>query len=137
VGKESNWVFEYPTKAPEGAITRNDVTAIDQLTIWKRFALNWCEHKPSITIYIKEHEWMSVGAWVWENFDIVNGISFLPSEDDGHIYDAAPNEDITEERYEELLKDVPIVKWDDFHESEDTTTSSQEMACSAGGCELT
>ena len=131
------WVFDFPQKSPKGAITRHDLTAIDHLEVWLRFALNWCEHKPSVTIYVREEEWMEVGAWVWKNFDYMSGVSFLPSADEAHSYESAPYEDITKEEYKELSKAMPTkIDWDSIVEVEDVTTSSQELACVGGACEL-
>ena len=137
VGKEgSTAIFSFPMKAPEGSIFRDDTTALEQLELWKVYAADWCEHKPSITVYVREHEWLDVGAWVYRNFDICSGISFLPHTD--HIYKQAPYQEITEEEYNELVKDFPEIIWEDFdtYESEDNTTSAQELACTAGGCDL-
>jgi len=130
-------VFSFPMKAPPGAVTRNDMTAIEQLDMWKTYALNWTEHKPSVTISVRDNEWVSVGAWVYENFDICSGISFLPHSD--HIYDQAPYQDCTKEQYEELLAKMPKeVDWSQIskYESQDNTTSSQQLACTAGVCEV-
>jgi ribonucleoside-diphosphate reductase alpha chain len=131
------WAFEFPMKAT-GSITRHDVSAMEQLELWKRFALHYCEHKPSMTCYVKETEWPSVGAWIWDNFDIVNGISFLPSADEGHIYQAAPYEDIDKETFSKWNKEYSKIKltWDNLVEHVDETTGSQEYACVAGACEI-
>ena len=134
---DSSWVFEFPMKAPPKAVTRKNVAPLTQLNIWKNFALNWCEHKPSMTCYVNEKEWPEVGAWVWNNFDIMNGVSFLPSSDEGHIYEAAPYEDITKEEYKEKVKTMPkSIDWSSIIEEDDFTTSSQELACTADHCEL-
>jgi len=116
---------------------RDDLNAIEQLELWKVYALNWCEHKPSITVFVKEDEWLKVGAWVYENFDICSGVSFLPHSD--HIYKQAPYQEITEEEYEEARKRFPEIDWEKMQEfeKEDMTTATHELACSAaGGCEL-
>jgi len=137
IGKEgSTAIFSFPVKAPEGSIFRDGMGAIEQLELWKIYATYWCEHKPSITVYVREHEWLEVGAWVYRNFDICSGISFLPHTD--HIYKQAPYQEITEEEYNELVKDFPEIIWEDFdtYESEDNTTSTQELACTAGGCDI-
>jgi len=137
IGKEgSTAIFSFPMKAPEGSIFRDGMGAIEQLELWKTYATYWCEHKPSITVYVREHEWLEVGAWVYRNFDICSGISFLPHTD--HIYKQAPYQEITEEEYNELVKDFPEIPWEDFdtYESEDNTTSTQELACTAGGCDI-
>ena len=131
-------VFSFPMKSPEGAVTVEDVTALEQLELWKTYQEHWCEHKPSITVYIKEHEWMEVGAWVYENFDDVSGISFLPYV--GHTYEQAPYQSIDEDMYNMLHtyeKNNPI-NWDELinFETEDSTSGSQTFACSAGSCEV-
>lgn len=131
------WVFDFPQSSPKGSLTRHDLTALDHLEIWMRFAVYWCEHKPSVTIYVREEEWMEVGAWVWENFDMMSGVSFLPSADEAHSYESAPYEDIPKEKYSELVKAMPKpIDWDAIIEVEDLTTSSQEFACTGGACEL-
>ena len=131
------WVFEFPMKAT-GSITRHDVSAMEQLELWKRFALHYCEHKPSMTCYVKETEWPTVGAWIWENFDIVNGISFLPSADEGHVYQAAPYEDMCSADFKKWNKKYSKIEltWDNLIEHVDDTTGSQEYACVAGACEI-
>ena len=131
------WVFEFPMKAT-GSITRHDVSAMEQLELWKRFALHYCEHKPSMTCYVKENEWPTVGAWIWENFDIVNGISFLPSADEGHVYQAAPYQDMCSADFKKWNKKYSKIEltWDNLIEQVDDTTGSQEYACVAGACEI-
>ncbi len=132
-----SWVFEFGMKSPKGAITRHDITALQHLDIWKRFALNWCEHKPSITVSVRENEWVEVGAWVYKNFNILSGVSFLPHADDDHSYESAPYEDCSPETYRKLAKTLPAeIDWDAVKEEEDQTTSSQEFACMAGVCEI-
>jgi ribonucleoside-triphosphate reductase len=134
---ESQWVFDFPHRAPKGGITRHQLGAIEHLEIWKRFALHWCEHKPSVTIYVKEDEWIEVGSWVFKNFDILSGVSFLPSADDAHTYQAAPYEDITATQYRAMsAQDLITIDWDSLIEEQDTTIASQEMACVGGACEL-
>jgi ribonucleoside-diphosphate reductase alpha chain len=132
------YVFSFPVKAPEGAIVRNDLTAIDHLNIWLVYQRAWCEHKPSITVSVKEEEWMEVGAWVYKNFDEVSGISFLPHSD--HTYKQAPYQEATKEEYESLLAKMPEnIRWEDlsFYETEDGTSPSATLACSSdGNCEL-
>ena len=131
------WVFEFGMKSPKNAITRHDITALQHLDIWKRFALNWCEHKPSITVSVRENEWVEVGAWVYKNFNILSGVSFLPHADDDHSYELAPYEDCSPETYRKLAKTLPDeIDWDAVKEEEDQTTSSQEFACMAGACEI-
>ena len=131
------WVFEFPMKAT-GSKTRHDVSAMEQLELWKRFALHYCEHKPSMTCYVKENEWPTVGAWIWENFDIVNGISFLPSADEGHVYQAAPYQDMCSADFAKWNKKYSKIEltWDNLIEQVDDTTGSQEYACVAGACEI-
>ena len=104
------YVFSFPVKAPEGAIVRNDLTAIDHLNTWLVYQRAWCEHKPSITVSVKEDEWMEVGAWVYKHFDEVSGISFLPHSD--HSYKQAPYQEVTKEEYESLLSKMPSsIRW--------------------------
>lgn len=134
---KSAWVFDFPMKAPNKAITRKDITPLSQLELWKHFALNYCEHKPSMTCYVGDKDWPEVGGWVWKHFDIINGISFLPSSDEGHIYESAPYEDISKDKYKELIKTMPKdIDWSSIIEEEDFTTSSQEFACVADQCEI-
>jgi ribonucleoside-diphosphate reductase alpha chain len=132
------YVFSFPVKAPEGAIVRNDLTAIDHLNIWLVYQRAWCEHKPSITVSVKEDEWMEVGAWVYKNFDEVSGISFLPHSD--HTYKQAPYQEVSKEEYDELLSKMPKnIRWEDlsFYETEDGTSPTATLACSSdGNCEL-
>ena len=132
------YVFSFPVKAPEGAIVRNDLTAIEHLNIWLVYQRAWCEHKPSITVSVKEDEWMDVGAWVYKNFDEVSGISFLPHSD--HSYKQAPYQEVTKEEYESLLAKMPEnIRWEDlsFYETEDGTSTNATLACSSdGNCEL-
>jgi len=134
--EESTAVFSFPVKAPDGAITRNDMSAIEQLELWKVYATHWCEHKPSITVSVRESEWLKVGAWVDENFDMCSGISFLPHTD--HIYRQAPYQELTEEEYNVMAETMPDIDWSKLtdYEDEDNTTTSHELACSAGNCEL-
>lgn len=134
---DATTVFSFPMRSPVGAITRNDMTALEQLALWKNYALAWCEHKPSVTITVRDAEWMEVGAWVYENFDICSGISFLPHSD--HTYAQAPYQDITKEEYEELYEKMPkAIDWAalSLYEKEDTTSGSQTLACTAGACEI-
>ena len=130
-------VFSFPMKVDKGAVFRTDMTAIDQLKLWKVYQEAWCEHKPSVTISVKEHEWLEVGAWVYDNFDMMSGVSFLPFSE--HTYKQAPYQDIQKEDYEVLLKKMPKeVDWTKLAEYEktDMTIASQELACVAGGCEI-
>jgi ribonucleoside-triphosphate reductase len=132
------YVFSFPVKAPEGAITRDHLTAIDHLNTWLVYQRSWCEHKPSITVSVKEDEWMAVGAWVYEHFDEVSGISFLPHSD--HSYKQAPYQEVTETEYLELLAKMPSsIRWEDlsFYETEDGTSGTQTLACTSdGNCEI-
>ena len=132
------YVFSFPVKAPEGAIVRNDLTAIEHLNTWLVYQRAWCEHKPSITVSVKEDEWMEVGAWVYKNFDEVSGISFLPYSD--HSYKQAPYQEVSKEEYDSLLAKMPKnIRWEDlsFYETEDGTSPTATLACSSdGNCEL-
>lgn len=131
------YVFSFPVKGPKNGVYRKDMTAIEQLELWKIYQEHWCEHKPSVTISVKETEWMEVGAWVYNNFDMMSGVSFLPFSD--HTYRQAPYQDCSEEEYKELLAKMPKdVDWGllSEYEEQDMTTSSQELACVAGGCEI-
>ena len=135
---DSTTVFSFPMKSPDGAVTRTQMTAIEQLELWKTYALHWCEHKPSVTITVKESEWMEVGAWVYENFDVASGVSFLPHSD--HTYQQAPYQDIDKDEYLEwkAAYDHVVIDWEkltDF-EKEDNTSGSRELACTAGVCEV-
>ena len=130
-------VFSFPMKSPNGAVCRTDMTALEQLNLWKTYADSWCEHKPSVTITVKEQEWVDVASWVYENFDSISGISFLPFSE--HVYRQAPYQDCTEQEYKEALKTMPKnVDWAELskYESQDYTVASQELACAAGGCEV-
>jgi ribonucleoside-diphosphate reductase alpha chain len=132
------YVFSFPVKAPESAIVRNDLTAIEHLDIWLVYQRAWCEHKPSITVSVKEDEWMEVGAWVYKHFDEVSGISFLPHSD--HTYKQAPYQEVTKEEYDNLLAKMPTsIRWEDlsFYETEDGTSGTQTLACTSdGNCEI-
>jgi ribonucleoside-diphosphate reductase alpha chain len=128
-------VFSFAMKAPKGAITRNDKTAIEQLENWLIYQRHWCEHKPSVTISVKDDEWVEVGAWVWKHFDEISGVSFLPHSD--HTYAQAPYQDCNKESYDELYKYNPKeLDWKTFIEKEDNTVGAQELACSSGSCEI-
>lgn len=132
---DSTAVFSFPMKAPKGAITRNDMTAIEQLNLWLVYQRHWCEHKPSVTITVTDEEWPEVGAWVWKHFDEVSGISFLPHSN--HTYQQAPYEDITEEQYKELASKMPgDINWEDLIEKDDNTEGSQTLACVGNTCEI-
>jgi len=134
---DSTTVFSFPMKSPAGAVTRTAMSAIEQLELWLMYQRHWCEHKPSVTISVKEHEWMDVGSWVYNHFDEVSGISFLPFSE--HTYKQAPYQDIDEETYNELLTQMPkSVNWEKLREfeKEDTTSGGRELACTAGVCEV-
>lgn len=132
---DSTAVFSFPIKAPEGAICRNDRTAIEQLELWLIYQRHWCEHKPSITVSVKENEWMEVGAWVYKHFDEMSGVSFLPFSD--HTYQQAPYEDIEEETYNKLVAQMPTdIKWEELIEEDDATEGAQQLACVSGSCEI-
>ena len=134
---ESTTVFSFPMKSPTGAITRTKMSAIQQLEYWLMFQRHWCEHKPSVTISVKEDEWMDVGAWVYKNFDEVSGISFLPFSD--HTYAQAPYQDVEREEYLELKQIMPkSIDWSKLaeYEKEDTTSGGRELACTADACEM-
>jgi ribonucleoside-diphosphate reductase alpha chain len=133
---ENVMVFSFPMKAV-GSVTRNDMTAIEHLELWLAYQRYWCEHKPSITVTVKEHEWMEVGAWVYKHFDEISGISFLPHSD--HSYRQAPYQDCTKEQYQELLAATPKdVDWSELKKWEkmDSTIGTQTFACSGDKCEL-
>jgi ribonucleoside-diphosphate reductase alpha chain len=130
-------VFSFPIKAPEGAITRNDISASEHLNLWLLYQRSWCEHKPSVTIYVKPDEWEEVGNWVYDNFDEVSGISFLPHSE--HTYRQAPYQDISEQEFHEWVKKMPTdIDWSllSAYEFEDTTTGTQSLSCTAGACEV-
>lgn len=136
VGSDKKMVFDFPMRAPEGAILFENITAIDQLENWLTFKKNFTEHNPSVTISVREEEWFDVGQWVYKNWDDVGGLSFLPYY--GGVYPLAPYEAITAEKYEELAAKFPRIDWAKLtrYETEDMTTLSQQYACSAGGCEI-
>ena len=130
-------VFSFPMKSPDGAVCRQDMTALEQLELWKTYQEHWCEHKPSVTISVKEEEWVDTASWVYNNFDDISGISFLPFSD--HTYKQAPYQDCSEEEYQELYSKMPKnVDWTGLsdYEQQDYTAGSQELACSAGVCEV-
>jgi len=134
---DTTTVFSFPVKSPEGAVTRNDMTAIEQLETWLTYQRHWCEHKPSVTISVRDSEWMDVGAFVYKYFDEMSGVSFLPHSD--HTYQQAPYQDCTKEEYEELLSAMPKdINWSELseYENEDNTAGSQTMACTGDSCEI-
>ena len=126
-------VFSFPIKAPAG-ITRSDVTPMDHLSLWLTYQRHWCEHKPSVTISVEEKDWPTVGAWTWENFSEISGVSYLPY--DGGTYRQAPYEECTEEEYNELKAKVPTINWNEFKEVTDNVEGAQQLACTAGSCEI-
>jgi ribonucleoside-triphosphate reductase (thioredoxin) len=132
---DSTAVFSFPMKAPKGAILRNDKTALEQLELWLVYQRHWCEHKPSVTISVKDNEWVAVGAWVWKHFNEISGVSFLPHSD--HTYVQAPYQDCTKKEYEDLLKKTPkTIDWSKFVELDDNTVGAQTLACTGGSCEI-
>ena len=133
----SSLVFSFPVKAPHASVTVEDVGAMQQLELWKAYQNHWCEHKPSITVYYNDDEFLQVAQWIWENFEICSGISLLPYSD--HVYQQAPYEEIDHEKYKEMLESMPKdVDWADLEalETEDNTIGSQELACVGGACEI-
>jgi len=134
---DTTTVFSFPTKAPKGCVTRDDLNAIEQLEVWLMYQRHWCEHKPSVTITVREHEWLEVGAWVFKHFDEMSGVSFLPHSD--HSYKQAPYQEIEQDEYKELNKLMPKnIDWEKLseYEVEDTTVGSQTLACSGDSCEI-
>ena len=134
---EQTTVFSFPVEAPKHCIDRNAMSAVEQLEMWLMYAQHFCEHKPSVTITVRETEWMEVGAWVWKHFDECSGISFLPHYD--HTYQQAPYQDIEPDDYLEWMIRMPKqIDWAKLseYEQEDNTTGTQELACSAGACEI-
>ena len=134
---ENTTVFSFPVKSPKGAVTRNDMTALEQLEMWLTYQRHWCEHKPSVTVSVRDHEWMEVGAFVYKNFDEMSGVSFLPHSD--HTYQQAPYQDATKTDYEMLLSVMPeSIDWSKLaeYEQEDNTAGMQTMACTGDVCEI-
>ena len=130
-------VFYFPIKAPKGATVTKDMSAIDHLEVWKAYRTHWTEHNPSVTINVAEDEWLDVGAWVFKNFDSIGGVSFLPLSE--HSYKQAPYQEVTKEEYDQAVKSMPSrIPWESLplYELEDTTTGSQELACTAGACDV-
>lgn len=130
----STWVFSFPMRSPDSAVLATDLGAIDQLEHYKVVRDNYCEHNPSITVYVRDHEWFDVAAWVYRNFDSLGGVSFLPYSD--HVYQQAPYIPISEEQYKELVQTMPTIPWDEFLEDEDNVERAKELACVAGYCEI-
>jgi len=134
---DHNWVFSFPIEAPRTAVLRDQVTAIDQLKLWLKYAEHWCEHKPSITVYVREEEWLEVGAFVYRHFDRMSGVSFLPFSD--HVYEQSPYQEIDAATFAVKASEMPMrLAWENLqlYESEDSTTGSQELACVAGNCDV-
>lgn len=134
---DTTTVFSFPIKAPDGAVVTKDMSALAQLEMWLTYQRYWCEHKPSVTVSVKKDEWLSVGAFVYDHFDEMSGVSFLPYSD--HTYQQAPYQEITKEQYEELLSKMPEnINWSDlsFYEFEDTSKGSSTFACSGSVCEI-
>jgi ribonucleoside-diphosphate reductase alpha chain len=129
-------VFSFPQKSPEKAVCTKDVTALAQLEWWETLATEWCDHNPSITVHVKEEEWVEVFNWVYANWDVLCGVAFLPYQD--HVYKQAPYQEITEEEYNQLVEQMPRIKWNELEEYElsDHTTGSHDLACSSGSCEV-
>ena len=134
---DSTVVFSFPVKSPEKSVTRNDMSAVEQLELWLAYQRHWCEHKPSVTITVRDEEWMDVGAFVYKHFDEMSGVSFLPHSD--HSYQQAPYQEIDKKAYKALLAEMPTsIDWSELsdYESEDNTVSMQTMACSGDSCEI-
>ena len=132
---ESTVIFSFPMKTPEGARLREDLSAIEHLDLWLTFQRHWCEHKPSVTISVNENEWPKVGAWTWENFDEITGVSYLPM--DGGTYRQAPYESIDEGQYDSLASQMPsTIDWEQMKEVTDNVEGAQTLSCTAGGCEI-
>lgn len=132
----TTFVLDFPVKSPENAITKDDLSAIDQLNYWKMLKQNYTEHNPSVTIYVGESEWLQVANWIYSNWDIIGGLSFLPRSE--HVYELAPYEEIDEKRFKELENKMKNINFSEIiqYEHEDETEVKAEMACTAGGCEL-
>ena len=138
VTTDRNVVFSFPFAAPQGSIPRHDRSALDQLNLWLVFKENWTEHNPSVTVYVAPEEWDEVREWVFEHFDKITGLSFLPKEDENHTYQQAPYQEIDGVTYLEMAEKMPVINWDylALYELEDTTTGSQSLACVAGACDV-
>lgn len=138
MAEENTSVFYFPIQSPEGSVTRDHQSSIEALELWKHLQDNWCEHKPSATINVREEEWVEVAAWVYRNFDSLSGVSFLPH--DGGTYKQAPYQEVTKDEYYHWIDShpSPSINWDDlrFYETEDQTTGTQELACTGGSCDV-
>jgi len=129
-------VFSFPIKSPRGCITRDDRTALEELETWLTYQRHWCEHKPSVTINVRDHEWLEVGAWVYKNFDEISGISFLPHSD--HSYQQAPYQEVDKETFRQALKETPqLIEFEELIEEDDNTEGAQTLACVGSSCEIT
>jgi ribonucleoside-diphosphate reductase alpha chain len=134
VNSASTKVFSFPIASPEGAVTASDMGAIEQLDLWELYQDYWCEHKPSMTCYYRDHEFLEVGQWLWNKFDKVSGVSFLPYSD--HVFQQAPYQPIDKKTYKQAVKDFPTeINWD-INEESDMTEGSQELACTGNNCEI-
>jgi len=134
---EQTTVFSFPIKSPDMCVTRDDMTAVEQLETWLMYQRNWCEHKPSVTVSVKDDEWFEVGAFVYKHFDEMSGVSFLPH--DGGSYQQAPYQEVDAKQYQELLGTMPKnIDWSKLseYEMEDNTSGMQTMACSGDVCEI-
>jgi ribonucleoside-diphosphate reductase alpha chain len=128
-------IFSFPMKAPDGCMTRDELDSFTHLNLWLMYQRHWCEHKPSVTVYVKEEDWPEVGSWVWKHFDEISGISFLPW--DGGTYRQAPYEEINKETYDSLITSMPTsINWEDFIEVTDNVEGAQQLACVSGVCEI-
>jgi len=135
-GSANTYVLEFPVKAPEDAIVKNDISSIEQLEHWKLVKENFTEHNPSVTVSVGEEEWVKVANWVYSNWDIVGGLSFLPRTD--FVYQLAPYEEIDKKKYEEMLKRYKDIDFSKIviYEKEDKTEIAKELACASGTCEI-
>jgi ribonucleoside-triphosphate reductase len=127
-------IFSFPQKGTESGVTRNETNAIEQLKLYSVYQKNWTEHNPSITVYYKDNEFLTIGDWIYNNFSDVSGVSLLPHSD--HVYKQAPYQEITKEEYETFVASFPLIDWGNLKEEEDTTTGTQELSCTAGVCEV-
>jgi ribonucleoside-diphosphate reductase alpha chain len=127
-------IFSFPQKGTESGVTRNETNAIEQLKLYSVYQKHWTEHNPSITVYYKDDEFLNIGAWIYNNFSDVSGVSLLPHSD--HVYKQAPYQEITKEAYDAFVASFPVIDWGNLKEEEDTTTGTQELSCTAGACEI-
>jgi hypothetical protein len=132
----TTFVLDFPIKAPKKSVFKDDVSALEQLEYWKKVKIDYTEHNPSITVYVGEDEWLEVGNWVYENWDMIGGITFLPRSN--HAYKLAPYEEITKDEYERLMKNFPKIDFSDLilYEKSDETEAKAELACAGGLCEM-